>query len=104
VGNEIRQYLEKVLKEICCKLRVKLPFKYNEKNECRKLQEFLDGLELKFGEEDLKKKKVLENIKNSIPLLHDLSHDTSGIPRGGDVETCFSHVKELEKVFLQETD
>jgi len=102
VGNHMRQHLEHILKRICCDLKVKVPFRFNDDNEKRMAYELLNELKStisKKSRQDLKLKKEL-CINDSIGLLNSSSHDGEFVPKIGDLKAVWTDIEKFENVFL----
>jgi energy-coupling factor transporter ATP-binding protein EcfA2 len=105
LGNYIRQYLEHILKGICFNLEVNVPFRFNDFNEKRMVNELISGLrgtinkkgESSFWQEEL---KIIERISNC-PLGNSLSHDNPSFsPESGDLKAWWEDIMKFEKIFI----
>ena len=101
LGNMIRRYLEKLLKEICLNLEVKVRFLYNDQNENRMSNELFSELKskLKSRKCELKDNVVLERLHTSIFLGNKASHDSPYSEDINDLKTFYNDVLELEGLF-----
>lgn len=102
LGNEIRKYLEYLLKIIADNLKVKVEFRFNDKNEDRMSYELLTCLISEIDKqpcEDLKTNLVIKRLLNSLFIGAKNSHDSSFIPKMGDFKAFWKDVKELEELF-----
>jgi len=101
LGNMIRRYLERLLKEICLNLEVKVKFLYNDQNENRMSNELFSELKskLKSRKCELKENVVLGRLHTSIFLGNKASHDTPYSEDINDLKTFYSDVLELEGLF-----
>lgn len=102
LGNDIRRYLERQLKDICYSLEVKVNFKFNNTNEKRMIDELLNNLKSKIKKysEGLKTSiNVLEQVSSSTVLANLLSHDNSFNPKIGDLKALWVDIVEFEKLF-----
>ena len=102
LGNTMRVYLEKLLKEICANLEVKLTFLYNTRNEDRMAGEMLSELvaTLKRRECELKDASAMRRMPASTSLANKLSHDTSLVTTTGDLKALWADVVEFERLFV----
>ena len=102
LGNTIRNYLERLLKEVCASLDVKLSFLFNERNEDRMVGEMLPALmaTLKRRECELKDTLVVRRMLTSNFLANKLSHDTPFVPTTGDLRALWADVIEFEQLFV----
>lgn len=102
VGNEIRKYLEHVLKEIAFNLEVKVRYLFNETNEDRMAYELLTELKAKIKKHagsPLKGAAVMDRLLSSSFIANKDSHDSTFIVEGGDLRATWKDVKELEDLF-----
>jgi len=101
VGNMIRKYLERLLKEICFELEVKMRFLYNDQNENRMSDELLSGLrgELKKRKCEIKDSPVLDRLSASLFIGSRTSHDSSFNERIPDLKVFYNDVLELDNLF-----
>src|ERR1035437_1276886 len=103
IGNPIRKYLERILKDICYNLDVKVSFRFNEVNEKRMPDELLCELKAKINKHsaELKLKiSVLDRIASSAFLGNLLSHDNLFKPKIGDIIAFWKDILEFEKIFI----
>jgi hypothetical protein len=104
LGNDIRKYLEFLLKQIALNLRVKVEFRFNNKNEDRMSHELLTCLlaELKNqNNSDFKpSREVIIRLLDELFLGSKESHDSSFVPALGDFKAFWDDVEELEKLFF----
>lgn len=108
-ANPIRQYLEHLLKEICCNLEVEVKFQFNDNNEKRMPNELLSSLKSRINKKGKnswsEEVKIIDNLTNSAILGNLLSHDNAFNPKIGDLKAFWSDIKNFEKIFLcQEAD
>lgn len=107
IGNPMRKYLEHCLKDIALNLEAKLSFKFNDSNEHRMPYELLMAIrsEIKKSSADLKLQyPLLDRIESSALFGNTLSHDNPINASTGDINSFWSDIMELEKLFIcQET-
>ena len=99
LANMIRRYLERMLKEICYNLQVKLAFLYNEKNEKRSKNDLVCELKRTLNEKNctLYNNKIYDNIIAANFFGDEGSHgDSENI---GDLKTYYQIVKDLKSLF-----
>jgi len=101
LGNMIRKYLERLLKDICFNLEVKVRFLFNEHNENRMANELLSELKSKLKDRkcELKDQAVFERLKGSMFLGNRTSHDSSFSEGIDDLKMFWCDVSELENLF-----
>ncbi|GAI20079.1 unnamed protein product, partial [marine sediment metagenome] len=102
LGNDIRRYLEHVLKEIAFNLEVKVRFLFNDTNEDRMSYELLADLKSKInkhGTDELKKEPVIGRLLTSIFIGSKGSHDSSFDLKIGDLKAFWEDIRELESLF-----
>lgn len=103
LGNDIRKYGERQLKQIALNIEATLPFKYNDRNEDRMMNELLSGIQNKINKHssnDLKTKNNIDSLLAS-PLLigNKTSHDSSFKENIDDLDVFWEDVKNLIKTF-----
>lgn len=107
IGNQMRKYLEHCLKDVALNLEAKLSFKFNDSNEHRMPYELLMAIrsEIKKSSTDLKLQyPLLDRIESSALFGNTLSHDNPINASMGDINSFWSDVMGLEKLFIcQET-
>ena len=102
LGNDIRRYLEQVLKEIALNLEVKVRFLFNDTNEDRMSHELLSDLKSKInkhGTDELKKEPVIGRLLTSTFIGSKGSHDSSFDLKIGDLKAFWEDIKGLESLF-----
>jgi len=102
LGNDIRKYLEYLLKQIALNIRVKVDFRFNDKNEDRMSYELLTSLISELGKqpcEDFKNNPTIKRLLASSFVGIKNSHDSSFIPKMGDFKAFWKDVEELEDLF-----
>lgn len=101
LGNIIRKYLERLLKDICFNLEVKVKFLFNEHNENRMSNELLSELKgkLKDRKSELKDQPVFDRLNASMFLGNRTSHDSTFTERIDDLKMFYGDVLELEGLF-----
>lgn len=101
LGNTIRKYLERLLKDICFNLEVKVKFLFNEYNENRMSNELLSELKSKLKDRkcELKNQAVFERLNASMFLGNRTSHDSTFTETIDDLKMFYGDVLELEKLF-----
>jgi hypothetical protein len=101
LGNMIRRYLERLLKDICFNLEVKVRFLFNEHNENRMANELLSELKSKLKDRkcELKDQTVFERLNSSLFLGNRTSHDSNFAESIEDLKVFYNDVLELEHFF-----
>ncbi|MBC8525499.1 MAG: hypothetical protein ISS28_05580 [Candidatus Cloacimonetes bacterium] len=101
LGNNIRIYLEGLLKNIAFNLSVPVRFLFNDKNENRMSYEMLTALKSKIKKHTdcLLDTTVIDRILNSIFIGNKGSHDSSFESSIGDCKAFWADVVELESLF-----
>lgn len=99
--NDLRTCLERILKEICCALEVKLPFRYNDENERRMPGELLSELRsaLKKKSPATKDEPIFSKIETSNLIATAGSHDSGPVLAPGDLAACFEDTLTLDRLF-----
>jgi hypothetical protein len=103
LGNDIRKYGERQLKQIALNIEADLPFRLNDRNEDRMMNELLCGVQSKINKHSpaiLKTKNNIDSLLAS-PLLigNKASHDSSFKENISDLEVLWEDVKKLVKLF-----
>ncbi|MCX6821995.1 MAG: hypothetical protein NTW30_04425, partial [Candidatus Aenigmarchaeota archaeon] len=102
LGNEIRKYLENILKVIALNLEVKVKFLFNDKNEDRMSPELLNELKSKLKKHkcsELKDNPLIDRLIPSLSIGNRNSHDSSIQPSMDDFKALWKDVLELENLF-----
>ncbi len=96
LGNDIRKYAERFVKELCFSVEALVPFEFNDKNEQRDLKKLLQALrrELKTFDVDKNACKPFEDY-----LLNVSSHDNDYIENINDLTPIWQKIKEAAKKF-----
>jgi hypothetical protein len=97
-GNDMRRYLEGILKQTCLSLGVRLRFLRNDRNEDRMPGEMLAGLvgTLKQHKCELKDRPVLGRLAASAFVINKSSHDSPYTPTVGDLKAVWRDILEFE--------
>ncbi len=106
LGNMIRQYLERLLKEVCYSLEVKVKFLYNDRNETRMVNELLSEMKAKLKERkcDITNHLVFDRLASSVYLGNVTSHDSLYSESIADLMMLYKDVVELESLFRCNND
>lgn len=99
VGNEIRKYLEHILKEIALNLEVKVRYLYNDTNEDRMAYELLTELKAKINKHaglPLRGGAIIDRLLASSFITNKDSHDSAFVAEAGDFRAIWKDVRELE--------
>jgi len=101
VGNDVRTLLEAVLKEICRALEVRVPFRFNERNEERTAGNFLSDLRSTLNRKapGLKDHPIFNQIDTSNLLGTKSSHDRPKEVSAGDIDVALEDIAKLEAEF-----
>jgi hypothetical protein len=104
LGNDIRKYLEQILKQIAYKLDVKVKFRFNDKNENRMVNELLSDLESHVKKKKipaLKNNPIIQRLKStSLYIANKESHDSLYETSIGDLKAFWKDVEEFESLFF----
>jgi energy-coupling factor transporter ATP-binding protein EcfA2 len=105
LGNDIREYLESILKNIAVNIEVKMKFLFNDKNEDRMAYELLTEVKGRVSKstELSKSNPLIERTLACTFIGNKDSHDSSFTPKIGDLKAFWSDVKDIEKLFYCET-
>jgi len=102
LGNDIRVYTEKAMKEIAYEIKAQVPFRYNEINEKRMAPELLDAVQSRIS----KKGNELKDLAN-IPKLKGMpiflgnvtSHDSDFTEGIEDLASIWEDIEKTIHVF-----
>lgn len=105
LGNDIREYLESILKNIAVNIEVKLKFLFNDRNEDRMAYELLTEVKGRVSKSTglSNYNPLFERTLASTFVGNKDSHDSTFIPKIGDLKAFWSDVKDIEKVFYCES-
>jgi DNA repair exonuclease SbcCD ATPase subunit len=102
LGNDIRIYTEKVMKEISMNIEANVTFKYNDINEKRMAPELLDSIQNKIASKSMELKAVadISRIKG-MPMFigNTTSHDNDFQASIEDIEVMWEDIGKLIKLF-----
>lgn len=99
-GNLMRKYLEKLLKEICENLEVRMKYLSNERNESRMCNELLCELKSKINEQPSKDQfQIIDILIKSILVGNIESHDRSIQASIGDLKKFWEDINALKSLF-----
>ena len=103
LGNDIRKYSERQLKQIANNIEADLPFRFNNRNEERMMNELLSGIQSKinkYSANDLKQKNNINSLLASPLLLSNkTAHDNTFKENINDLEVFWEDVKKLILTF-----
>lgn len=103
LGNLIRQFLEKILKDIAEALEIKMPYRSNERNEQRMCGEMLSYLKSDLNKQPCKEifdKKISTILNNSLFIGDKASHYDPFQPSMGDCKAFWNDVINFESLFF----
>lgn len=103
LGNDIRRYAERQLKQIAFNLEAGLPFRFNDRNEERMMNELLTSVQSRVNKQsahDLKTKNNIDSILASPMLIgNKTSHDNTFNENIKDLEVFWDDVRNLIMTF-----
>lgn len=102
LGNNIRVYLEHILKNIASNLKVKVEFQFNDKNEDRMCHELLSELKGKAAKSSIDfavHSPLFDRTLASTFIANKDSHDSSFKPSMGDLKALWKDAQDIEKLF-----
>ena len=100
LGNDMRRYLERLLKQAALNLEVRLKFLYNDKNEDRMCYELLTELKGKLNKhagQELRDVQAVDRLIGSTFIGSRGSHDSSSEPVIGDLKAFWGDIRHLEE-------
>ena len=101
LGNDMRRYLERVLKQVAFDLEVKVKFLYNDANEDRMCYELLTELKGKINKhagQEMRDDQTLARLIASSFIGSKASHDSSFDPTIGDLTAFWRDIRQLERM------
>jgi len=102
LGNDIRIYTERVMKEIANNIEAQVAFKYNEVNEKRMASELLDSVHSRISKKgnDLKEKAAIPKIKGMPMFIGNIaSHDNDFNVNIEDLEVMWEDISKTIQTF-----
>jgi hypothetical protein len=102
VGNDLRKLLERVLKEVCFDLEVKMRFLPDAQNERRMIGEMLSELRAKLNREKcgIRDEPILNRLATSSLITTRESHDSPVFASRGDIQQVIRDIEDFEALFL----
>jgi len=108
LGNDIRRYAERQLKQIAYNIEAGLAFRFNDRNEERMMNELLSSVQSRVNKQspaDLKTKNNIDSILASPILIgNKTSHDNTFKENINDLDVFWEDVKKLIKTFYCSDD
>lgn len=108
LGNDIRRYAERQLKQIAYNIEAGLAFRFNDRNEERMMNELLSSVQSRVNKQspaDLKTKTNIDSILASPILIgNKTSHDNTFKENINDLDVFWEDVKKLIKTFYCSDD
>lgn len=108
LGNDIRRYAERQLKQIAYNIEAGLAFRFNDRNEERMMNELLSSIQSRVNKQspaDLKIKNNIDSILASPILIgNKTSHDNTFKENINDLDVFWEDVKKLIKTFYCSDD
>jgi len=102
VGNELRTYIESILKDICLALEVKLTFRLGLENEQRMIGEMFSALTgtLNSHDSNIQKSKEYKDLEVSNFIVTCSSHHNPDLDSLGDIGETIEKVKKFRSLFF----
>jgi AAA domain len=108
LGNDIRRYAERQLKQMAYNIEAGLVFRFNDRNEERMMNELLSSVQSRINKQspaDLKTKNNIDSILASPILIgNKTSHDNTFKENINDLDVFWEDVKKLIKTFYCSED
>jgi len=101
LGNAVRRYSERLLKEIAEQLEVPMAFRFNERNEGRMFEELYSALKGRIGKKTSKMSKMLEftRLGTCQFLSNKASHDSGYNSNLADMKAAYLDLLAFEGLF-----
>lgn len=98
LGNLIRKYLERLLKEVCHSLEVRVKFQFNDRNENRMPNELLSELRSHLNKKkaELMDNPIFDRLNASTFLGNKASHDSEFQESIPDLQAFYDDAQALE--------
>ncbi len=103
LGNDIREYLESILKSVAVNIEVKLKFQLNDRNEDRMAHELLTEVKGRVSKSSTGLSAFNSLFERTLACTfigNKDSHDSSFTPKIGDLKAFWTDVSDIEKLFL----
>ncbi len=100
LGNLMRKYAERVLKELCLRLEVEVKFQFNDRNEGRMPDELLTCIRTRLKDKsDLADNAAAKKLAGSKFITNRSSHDSSYEPTIDDLKAFFADLNDFVDLF-----
>ena len=100
LGTSLRKYTENILKELCKNLNVQLPFRLNDDNENRTLNElyqhFKQRIEKQLDNSDM---NTVKRLSLAQYIENKASHDSEFKENLSDLQAIYTDLKRFEDIF-----
>ena len=102
IGNELRTYLESLLKDICISLEVKLAFRFGLDNERRMIGEMFPALKstLNKHHSNLQESKEFKGLEVSNFVVTCSSHHNPDLDSFGDMDETLEKIIRFRSLFI----
>lgn len=107
LGNDIRVYTEKVMKEVAFNIEAPVAFRYNELNEKRMAPELLDAVQSRISKKsnELEEKTNIARVKGMSMFIGNItSHDNKFNESIEDLEVIWEDIKNMIQPFYCNRD
>lgn len=107
LGNDIRVYTEKVMKEIAYNIEAQVAFRYNEINEKRMASELLDAVHSRISKKgnELKDKANIQKLKGMPMFIGNVtSHDNEFTESIKDLAAIWEDIEKTIHIFYCDED
>ena len=102
LGNDIRVYTEKAMKEVAFNIEARVEFRYNELNEKRMAPELLDAVQSRISKKsnELKDKANIERVKGMSMFIGNItSHDNKFNESIEDLKVMWENIESAINAF-----
>lgn len=102
VGNDLRIYVESLLKDICEALEVKLPYKSGGSNEGRMIGETFPAITASLNKHNcnIKDTNDYQDLQVSNFIMTVTSHDNPDMDSFGDIEETIEKIRKFRNLFI----
>lgn len=102
LGNAIRRYSERILKEISCEIQAQVPYRFNDRNEGRQFDELFSSVRARICDKApaIGNAPEINNLGTCQFLANKGSHDNPYKPSLPDMKVAYKSLLSFEDIFL----
>lgn len=100
LGNLLRKYLERMLKEVCLELEAEVKFQFNDRNEQRMTEELLSSVKSRLkAKSDIYDADAIKRLSSSKFIANPTSHDSQYNDSIDDLKVFYKDICDFEALF-----